>query len=124
MNPTRSVVGASLLAVMLIVLGGSTGIRKLRNGINATVGRPSEPPSTATGTVLSAEVFTAWAVLFVMFIIMTDFDATAPLGVGLAFLLLLSVAMLVGPDALNNIASLGRAPSSKALREHGPTEFD
>ena len=94
---------------MLIVLGGSQGTRKLRNGINATVGRPgTAPAATETGPVLSVEVFTGWAILFVTFITLADIDATSQLGVSFAWLLLLSIALMVGPDALNNIANMGR----------------
>jgi hypothetical protein len=111
-NPTRAVVYAMLLSVMFIFLGGSPGIRKLRNGINATVGRPTVAAEKDTGTVLSAQVFTGWAILLVMLVALTDNDTTAPLGVGFAYLLLLSIIMLVGPDAFNNISSLGSQPPS------------
>lgn len=106
MNPTRSVVYALLLSISLMVVSGSAGIRKLRNGINATVGRPGIAPSDDTGAVLSVELFTGWAILFVILVALADNDTTSPLGVGFAYLLLLSVAMAVGPDAFNNIASL------------------
>jgi hypothetical protein len=113
-NPTRSVVWAMLISVMFIVLGGSAGIRKLRNGINATTGRPTVSATAETGTVLSAEVFTGWAVLLVVLVALADNDNTAPIGVGFAYLLLLSVVMLVGPEAFSNIASLGRPAGSSS----------
>lgn len=122
-NPTRSVVYAMLLSVMFIVLGGSTGIRKLRNGINATVGRPADTSTATTGTVLSAEVFTAWAVLFVMLVALADNETLAPIGVGFSYLLLLSVFMTIGPEAFKNLASLGRpaATSRGTIRlDSGP----
>jgi hypothetical protein len=88
------------------MLGGSTGVRKLRNGINATVGRPQLTTEETTGPVLSVEVFTGWAILFVILVALADNDTTAPLGVGFAYLFLLSVVLAVGPDAFNNLASL------------------
>jgi hypothetical protein len=113
MNPTRSVVYALLLSISLMVVSGSEGIRKLRNGINATVGRPQIDAAADTGAVLSVELFTGWAILFVILVALADNDTTSPLGVGFAYLLLLSVAMAVGPDAFNNIASLtGQGASS------------
>jgi hypothetical protein len=101
------VVLASLIGLGLMIMAGAQGTAKLQNGINAVAGRRGRTDSNKVGiTGLTPEVFVGWAVLFVMFIVLTDIPATEDIGTAFAWLLLLSIALTVGPDAFHNITNI------------------
>lgn len=61
----------------------------------------------ANGPATSDEVVQAifgWAVLFVIFIVASDIPEVGQLAAAFAWLLLLSIVIVYGPDAFNNVS--------------------
>jgi len=105
MSGPRGVVYAMLLAFTIFVLSGQQGSRRFLNATAKLTGQPAAAP-TAGETPLGVQAVFAWAVLFVIFIGASDIDATAELASAFAFLLLISVLLVFGPDAFATLNKL------------------
>lgn len=102
MNGPRGVVYAMLVAFSIFAVAGARGKRRLENAVSATFGQPLREPEPNEPT-FSPVTLGAWALLFVIFIAVADFDASAELATSFAFLLLLAVILAFGPDAIKNV---------------------
>lgn len=66
------------------------------------VGEGAAGPAPVTQEQIVQAIF-GWMALFVMLIVVSDVPGLGELAAGFAWLLLLSIVIVYGPDALNNL---------------------
>lgn len=107
MNPTQSVILSQLLAFALFWLAGDEAKRGTTNAVRRLRGQSAKGATSADrGPQMTVQVAAGWAFLFLTLIVFTDIEATAPLSVAFAWLILISIALAYGADAFNNLGAV------------------
>jgi hypothetical protein len=104
-SPTQSVVLTSTLSFVVYLLAGPKADQRFLSIWQKRAGK-AVAPAYAT----SVGVVTAWAFLSVFLIVLTDIPATAPVAVGLGWLLLISLLLTLGPDAMAAVTRIVSNP--------------
>lgn len=118
-NPTQRIVIPMMLGFLIYLLSGPGAQQGLTNTIKrATPGMNAAPKasSAAQQSWISAGGAVGWGVTFFTLIVLADIQATENMAVGFAWLILLSIALTLGPSALSNLGNVQNAfgPRSNA----------
>ena len=112
-TPQQTIVFTMLLSFFVFLISGPTAQAGLTHKLNALRPYASAEPAPRTQWLTASNAI-GWAVTFLMLLTLSDISATAQLAQAMAWLILVSILISLGPAAMNTLGNLTHLSNTNA----------